>query len=438
MDIEIIYSNFEKIETADPAEIKKLMVRDSSWGTFIEDLYAAKEACNGDAIGRWKSTEPKLVNLTDGRFEDKRFSLTFPKENFDFPKEGIDHFISTIAGDIILNPSIKHIDVEDFNFKNPKLYEYFPGPNVGIDQLYDVLLKKTLKDCKRPILAFTVKPRLGLNVKDYKSLFIQAAKGGVDIVEDDERLIDPPHCPFQERIDAITKIHDSFETVYSVNITGPYEDAISRLDYAASKGIKMVKFDVLASSFEILRRIALHIKNKYDSSIAITVYPDAYRAYRRLSRKFILKMSRLCGADIIYAGSPNWARYEKEGGPLESSIEPIHTMHRILSEKIDNAHHIKETLPTITNDQHPSRAEIITTFLRKHYKNHVKYAFFVGGGISGFPAPLINAVSEWLKCIEHAATYKLDSYKHYDFDKYESSFEKIDWKRINVEKALQE
>lgn len=438
MEIEIVYSKFKPKDGADPRQIKKLMVRDSSWGTFVENLYAAQKSCKSGAIERWKRTEPKLTNLLASRFRDERFSLTFPKENFNFKTEGVDHFISTIAGDILLNPLIEQIEVDDFEFKNPELYEYFPGPNIGIDQLYNDMLSGTLKGLSRPILAFTVKPRLGLNVQDYQSLFIQAAERGIDIVEDDERLIDPPHCPFKERVDAIAKIQEDCKTVYSVNITGIFEDAVERLGYAVNKGIKMVKFDVLVTGFETLRRVALHIKKKYKSKVAITVYPDAYRAYRRLSRKFILKMSRLCGADIIYAGSPNWARYEKEGGPLRDSIEPIYTMHRVLSENINGASLVKETLPTITNDQHPSRAEAIIAFFRKYYDNHFKYAFFVGGGISGFPDRLINAVSEWLNCIKHAMTCALSDYKEYNFDKYESNFEKIGWKRLDVKKALQE
>lgn len=437
MGIEIIYSKFRPKEGADPAQIKELMVRDSSWGTFVENLYAAEKSCRNGVAKRWKRIEPELKNLVSGRFHDERFSLTFPKENFNFKTEGIEHFISTIAGDILLNPSIEQIEVDDFHIKEPELYKYFPGPNVGIDQLYNDIFSETLGKFYRPILAFTVKPRLGLNVEDYQSLFTQAAKGGIDIIEDDERLIDSPHCPFRERVDAIAKIQKSYKTVYSVNITGTFEDAIQRLDYAVNKGIKMVKFDVLVTGFETLRRVALHIKDKYDSKVAITVYPDAYRAYRHLSRKFILKMSRLCGADIIYAGSPHWARYEKEGGPLKDSIEPIHTMHRVLSEKINGASHIKETLPTITNDQHPTRTEIITVFFRKYYDNHFKYAFFVGGGIGGFPDTLNNAVGEWLKCIKHAMTCDISNYKEYNFDKYEKAFEKIGWKRLDIKRALQ-
>jgi len=200
----------------------------------------------------------------------------------------------------------------------------------------------------------------------------------------------------------------------------------------------MVKIDVLVSGFETLRKVALKIRDDYSSSIAITVYPDAYGAFRNLSRKFILKMSRLCGADIIYAGSPNWARYEKEEGKLNNTLDPIYQRHSELSDKIMNMAHIKSTLPTITNDQHPSRAELLTVFFRKFKNNHYKYAFFVGGGISSFPADISTASTEWLNCLVHASTTDIESYTQYDFSKYEKEFRDISWDPYDVKAATSE
>ena len=84
-------------------------------------------------------------------------------------------------------------------------------------------------------------------------------------------------------------------------------------------------------------------------------------------------MSRLCGADIIYAGSPNWARYEQEPGDIINSFEKIYYTHQVLSKEFRDAEHIKNTIPTITNDQHPSRIELITALFRKNFNNYYKY-----------------------------------------------------------------
>ncbi|GAG78011.1 unnamed protein product, partial [marine sediment metagenome] len=207
-------------------------------------------------------------------------------------------------------------------------------------------LSITLNGINRPILAYTVKPRMGLTITDFGKLYTEAAKAKIDIVEDDERLIDPSYCRFENRVETLMELQESYDSIYSANITGSLENARKRLDFAAEKGIQMVKLDVLVSGFETLRQIALHIRDNYDSKIAITVYPDAYHAYRKLSRKFILKMARLCGADIIYAGSPNWARYEQEDIKMMDSLAPVFSMHQTLSKDFERAKFIKKSLPT--------------------------------------------------------------------------------------------
>ena len=429
-EIEVIYTNFKVINGENPRKVKNQMVRDSSWGTFMDSLEAAEKCCGSGSLDRWRSNEPNLTDISTGKQTDEIFSLEFPKENFDFEAEGVDHFISTIAGDIVLNPSIEEIKVYDFNFKNSDLYSCFPGPNVGLEKLYSDLLAKTLKSINRPILAYTLKPRMGLTITDIGKLYIEAAKAKIDIVEDDERLIDPSYCRFEDRVDALTELQESYDSIYSANITGSLEDARKRLDFAVEKGIQMVKLDVLVSGFETLRQVALYIRDSYDSKIAITVYPDAYRAYRKLSRKFILKMARLCGADIIYAGSPNWARYEQENTKMIDSLDSVYSRHQTLINELERANHIKKSLPTITNDQHPSRMELITAFFRKFFRNHYQYGFFVGGGISGYPGTIQEAVNTCIGCIKHAISSDLDKYQNYKFD--QSKFELKNWDLIDV------
>jgi ribulose 1,5-bisphosphate carboxylase large subunit-like protein len=437
MSIKVHYGKFRVREGVDPAEIKKLMARDASWGTHIGDLQAAKATCGDDAQETWKKAEPIITNLVDGLPKDESFSLTFPSANFNLTSESIDHFVGVVAGDIVLNPDIDSIEVRDFEFLNDDgLYNSFPGPNVGVDQLYNELLKPTLGKDKRPIVAFTVKPRLGLSIGDYKKIFEHAAVSGIDIIEDDERLIDPVSCPFADRVNEISKLQKKYTSIYSVNITADSESALAKLDHCAAQGIKMVKLDVLAAGFETLRKIARRIRDKYASAIAITVYPDAIGAYRKLGREFILRLARMCGADIIYAGSPNWARYEKANAKFKEAIEPVYQRHRLLSDGFAGAPQIKSTLATITNDQHLSRSELLIAYLRKHKNDHYRYGFFVGGGISGFPSDIKTAVQEWMNCVRHASSQNLNPYKPYDLAKYDAALNAIGWRRLDIQKAL--
>jgi ribulose 1,5-bisphosphate carboxylase large subunit-like protein len=442
MSVKVVYKDFEVTEKSDEKkelicrDVKELMCRDASWGTFVPELQAAKATCGAESYRKWKATEPKIENLEDQRYSDSKFCLNFPKENFNFESESVDHFVGVIAGDIVLNPSIKSIEVWDFEFLDDSIYQSFPGPNIGVDKLYDDFLVGTLKDVKRPILAFTLKPRFGMSVLDIVKLYKSAAKAGIDIVEDDERLVDPECCPFEKRIKAVSEVQRDVKTVYSANITGDSETALKKLEFCAENNIRMVKVDALVCGFETLRKVAKKIRDEHNSSMTITVYPDAYRAYRRLSRRFILKLSRLCGADIIYGGSPTWARYEKECGLPQETTEPVYQMHLELMKSIENAPQIKPTLATITNDQHPCWSEYLTAYFRKHKNGHYKYAFFVGGGISSFPEDIENAARIWVDCLKHAATHDLGNYKRFDFSKYTNGFKELGWEYLNIEGAL--
>lgn len=434
MSVKVFYDNFTFDESDSPREIKELMARDASWGTHISELQAAKQTCGELAYKRWKTTQPEITNLNrEGKDSASYFSLTFPGNNFNYDTESIDHFVGVVAGDILINPKIKSIEVSDFEFLDANLFKSFPGPNIGIKGLYE-LLQPTLKGVKRPIVAFTVKPRIGLNVDEYKALFAAAAQSGIDIIEDDERLVDPVLCPFAARVDALSDLQKKHGSVYSVNITGDSAQALDKLDYCVQRGISMVKLDVLVAGFECLRRVARQIKDKYASGIAITVYPDAYGAYRKLSRTFILRLSRLCGADIIYAGSPLWDRFE-EGGRLRDAIGPVHQRHQLLAESFVQAPSIKQTLATLTNDQHPSRSELVVASFRKHENEHYEYGLFIGGGISGFPAGMSDAVVELMNCVSHAATADINNYTNYNF-KHDTALRSIGWQPYDVAESL--
>jgi ribulose 1,5-bisphosphate carboxylase large subunit-like protein len=436
MSIEVTYDNWSASEGKSERELKSLIKRDISWGTHITNLHAAEEACAGDAKERWLQAEPEINNLDSGRYEDERFCLEIPDQNFNIEAEGVDHFISTVAGDVILNHDFDSVRVKSFEIQNSKWASAFPDPNVGIDGLYNNIFDNTIQENNRPILAFSVKPRVGHTVDDLLSLYEQVANAGFDIVEDDERIVDPENCPFEDRVKKIGAVQSDYNTSYSPNITGDIETAKERVDIAADHNIQIVKFDVLVGGFETLRKLTKYIRTEYSGSIAITVYPDAYRAYRKLDREFILKMVRLCGGDIVYAGSPTWSRFEREEGEPREALEPIHAHHQLLSKPIQVDSEIKSTLPTITNNQHLSRAELVTTLFRQEYSGHNQYGFFVGGGLSGFPAPIGEAADIWKKCINHASSAGLSDYSHFDISEYDQEFRDLGWDPLDVEEVL--
>lgn len=396
MSIKVRYDNFKLTNDPTPDQItsvKQAIRNDVSWGSHTNDFFAVEQACSNKS---WKAFTPRYSfdGLTMPSAES--FELTFRDDSFNLESEGIDHFIGTIAGDIILNNKLKSIDVADFSFSK-NLAGFFPGPNLGMDQI----LQK-FKAVDRPILAYSIKPRMGYSVEVFASIYEEVAKGKADIIEDDERMIDPVYCPFERRVERAEQLQSKYPTLYSANITGPVEKMKQRIDFADKHHIQFVKVDVLVCGFDALRDIACYIREKCSRRIAITVYPDVVGRYRNLSRLFILKMARLCGADIIYAGSPQWSRDSKYDSGIILELEKVFSRHKMLMDEIPWAPHVRSTMATMTNDFHAQRAEIVT-LLMKQYLVHSKYAFYVGGGISSSKLGLTKATKNFIESITNAA-----------------------------------
>ena len=402
--------------------------KDISWGSHT-DLLAAESTCGNY---NWKNYEP------DFHIErDDEFHLIFKNECFDFDREGINHFIGTVAGNIISNSDIfESIIVDDFEFTKD-IYDLniFPGPSMSIDELRNELFLRTFDPKKpRPIIAFSIKPRMGMSINDYQKILEATGTTEIDIVEDDERLVDPIYCSFNDRLSKIQEQIDCKSyPQYSINLTGNPLYLKEKLDKIYNAGIRIVKLDVMVAGFDTLLQLRNLIKDKYKNEIAITVFPDVYGShYRCLSRKFILKLSRLCGANIIYAGSRNWSRY----GLLEKDYDLINN-HNDLINPILNATNIKTCLPTLTHDFHPSRIEHTIYDLRKGLNNHMEYAFFVGGGISGWPIGNIeDSINLLIDVVGHASKVNLSQVSsvkdfhnldNYDYGKYDKPLRDIGW-----------
>lgn len=426
MSIKVVYDKYQlkKIEDVGKksedfdgtyeTEALNSFARDISWGTFTDKLLGIDLTLSGWESA--KSYEPEIINKHSA-VDRKGFSLNFRDENFNLESEGVDHFIGTIAGDVLTYSYFDSIQVADFEFNGSSYNSFFKGPNVGTERIYNEFLSETLGGQERPIVAFTIKPRMGLTIDQYKKICQEVSKGHIDIIEDDERLIDPLYCPFKERVDVVSELQKKCKSKFSVNITGPLEKMKERLIYAHSKGLKFVKVDVLVTGFDSLKAISDYIRNSLNNEVAITCYPDAITKYRDLSRRFVLKMSRLCGADIIYTSTPQWSRMDDDfsSQKLESNMSKLEQKldnHKVLADELLG---VKRSLPTITNGCDLSHAEIIQFVYRKEY-NHFKYGFYIGGGISSFPVKLKKATKEWMDCIKYTSSKSLDDYENYNYN----------------------
>lgn len=395
--------------------IAGFMARDGSFGTWTE----LKNVKN---IGYIKSEYGAFVEYADR--ETNTVALKFPADNFDFEYGHITLLLNTIAGDILGIAGIEQAKVIHIDYP-PSWLAKFGGPTCGVKGL-----RELLKVPVRPLVAFSIKPRVGLDKDQIAEIARQAASGGADIIEDDERMLNPSYCPIEERVkavkEALAKIKpQTSKTIYSVNISCRPDKVIELVQKVLAAGADALKVDVLATGFPALAQVADYTRG-IKHPVPIFVYPALFRVFEHsIRREVLLELSRYMGADILYAGAP------KTTGRMDvvQSILTLRYYHDLLLRPIENPRTIHRTMPSVSTNIHPGNIN----YLLKAIGNN-DFAYFIGGGIAGNPLGVEKGTALIMKVLDKAVNNS--SFGHEDFRKTlteeeRRAMEEIGWDYID-------
>lgn len=352
-------------------EIAESIALDGSVGTWKEIPGRVDSEDFGTLRNKYGAKVAALWELHD----EAVLFMKFPTVNFDTEYGGLPLLIGTIAGDVLGLDGIDRIEVHDV-FMPKSFTSHFRGPALGIEGF-----RKKLENKDRPVLAFSVKPRLGLDSNSFARICREAAEGGVDMVEDDERLVNPLYCGMEERAKKTSRmVHDAGK-LYSLNITGRAEKIVEIAEKAIAQWeVDSLKIDVLPAGFAALQAVSEYIHGlTVDRKLPITVYPQMYSTWCNhknnffINRKVILKMIRLVGGDIVYAASP---REQAIGRMDVDAIPAIKEYHKALKDEWIG---LLPSLPTLTGGIRPGTLQVVYDL----FGNNVGY--FVGGAIAAHP-----------------------------------------------------
>jgi 2,3-diketo-5-methylthiopentyl-1-phosphate enolase len=231
--------------------------------------------------------------------------IAFPIANFG---TSIPMMLSTVFGNISASGMLKFIDCAF-----PKKYvEQFQGPKFGVEGLREIL---GVPD--RPLLNAMIKPNIGWTPKEGAELFYQAAKGGVDIIKDDELMpANESFCPLNERVTLfMEKERQAFEetgehTLYAVNITDKIDKLRDNAYRAIECGTNCLMLNVYTSGHGALQMLA------EDPNIKVPIlahvdFAGAYAGstYTGISAPLVIgKLTRLAGGDFQINGHP-WGKF---------------------------------------------------------------------------------------------------------------------------------
>ncbi len=229
------------IETSHPIEkAAELMAGEQSSGTFVKvpgeteelrERFLAKiiniqELEIVDSPTLSGSKPPK--NQKNPVFKRAMVSLSWPLENIGI---NLPNLISTVSGNLYELSPFSGLKLMELTLPDAYSQKY-PGPQFGIEGT-----KKMIPVGKRPIIGTIIKPSVGLTPKATADRVKTLIESGLDFIKDDELMGDPPHSPFEKRVELIMKVINDHaqktgkKPMFAFNLSGDIDDMLSRHDH---------------------------------------------------------------------------------------------------------------------------------------------------------------------------------------------------------------
>jgi len=180
---------------------------EQSSGTFVAvpgetDELKARFAARVERITELESTH--APSLPTGRpvapgtvHRRAEIEVSWSLENFG---ANLPTLVSTIQGNLYELAQFSGLRLRDITL--PEIYRTaFRGPAFGIGGCRDLTGVHG-----RPLIGTIIKPSIGLSPAQTADLVCTLVEAGIDFIKDDELMADPPHSPFDARVDAVMRV----------------------------------------------------------------------------------------------------------------------------------------------------------------------------------------------------------------------------------------
>lgn len=236
----------------------------------------------------------------DVQYRHYIIQMAFPQVNIGLQ---IPMLLTTVIGNLSMAGRVKLLDV-----RFPEKYVAgFQGPRFGIAGVRKLL---GVKD--RPLLNNMIKPCTGYPPEVGVELFRAAARGGCDIIKDDELIANASFNEVQARVklymQAERQVYEETgeHTLYTVNVTDEVPRVFENARRAVELGCNALMVNYLATGFPVLRALAedpaLGVPVLAHMDVAGALYSSEWHG---LSSHLVLgKLPRLAGADVVVIPAP--------------------------------------------------------------------------------------------------------------------------------------
>jgi ribulose-bisphosphate carboxylase large chain len=221
------------IETPLPVEkAAAVLAGEQSSGTFVEVPGETAELKQRFAARVEKITPLDTVSTPSlpgaksatGMFQRAEVLVSWSLENMGY---NLPTLVSTIQGNLYEITAFTGLKLMDLELP-PSFAQHFRGPAFGVAGC-----RQLTKVEGRPLIGTIIKPSIGMTPQQTADLVKVLAEAGIDFIKDDELMANPPHSPFNERVDAIMRVINAHtdrtgkKVMYAFNVSDEL-DAMQR------------------------------------------------------------------------------------------------------------------------------------------------------------------------------------------------------------------
>jgi ribulose-bisphosphate carboxylase large chain len=193
-------------------------------------------------------TSPSLpgAKSATGKFQRAEVVVSWSLENMGY---NLPTLVSTIQGNLYELQQFTGLKLMNLEVP-PSFAQHFRGPKFGVagtrrfvfgapasgTARTDANVQHAVLEAgapQRPLIGTIIKPSIGMTPQQTAELVKVLCEAGIDFVKDDELMANPPHSPFDERVDAIMRVINAHadrtgkKVMYAFNVSDEL-DAMQR------------------------------------------------------------------------------------------------------------------------------------------------------------------------------------------------------------------
>jgi ribulose-bisphosphate carboxylase large chain len=292
--------------------------------------------------------------------------------------------VSTVQGNLYELAQFSGLKLMDLEV--PQTFaRHFRGPRFGIAGC-----RKLTGVAGRPLIGTIIKPSIGMSPQQTAELVQVLVEAGIDFIKDDELMANPPHSPFDERVDVVMRVINTHadqtgkKVMYAFNVTDELDAMLRHYEKVVRSGGTCAMVSLNSVGLSGVKKIcdqgALAIHGHRNGWGMLNRHPllgIEFPAYQ--------KIWRLAGVDQIHVnGIANkfWESDDSVVRSIEACLKPLPGVPGGFS-----------VLPVVSSGQWGGQAP--ETFRRTQT---VDVLYMAGGGIMAHPngpAAGVRSLQKW-------------------------------------------